>query len=219
MTYGCIQRRTQAGMTLIEVVVALALMSMLGLGMLSTMRVGQRLSKQVTDSSSWVEQVALSQGLIRRIIETTVPLEAGPDLGLSGTGSKLVALARDLRGAEGAGLRWYEVAIADTAAGRKGLVVRTWPLHDRDGANGGISEVLIDDVESLEFTYTSRGELAATTSSDWKDSRLPAAVTMKLITNLRQSRIWPDLTVAPYPTDSGRCVFDVVAQACRRSAR
>jgi len=209
------------GMTLVELMVALALLSMLSVGLISSFRLGLRTYGKLTalDRTYW--DVVSTQRFLRNALQNTYPFE--PDMqhrerGLEGTATRLSVTAPMTRADGAAGFRRYTFSFVPGNGGDGALVAAS--EIDRNGAYASAGdraradETLIEHVQDAQWSYRSfDGD--ASWRSEWAERRLPALVRLRVVFAPGDLRKWPDLVVAPRITDDANCQFDVVAQACR----
>lgn len=213
----CMNDASEAGFTLIEMVVSLALIAMIALGLFESLRFGQRAySKAVVQgSSSW--QVFAAQRWIRGIIESGYPQQSAAgvprtDHGLEGT-SREIFITAPAPLAVGAGLYRYRIEARRNVEGSQDIVVSWSPqIASAAAESPTLSETLVENVRTVEWSYLEAG--------DWSDTwqrrvKLPQLVRLRIAFAPGDPRHWPDLVVAPRITDDANCVFDVVAQRCR----
>ena len=147
-------RRCGSGFSLIEVLVALTLLSLLSVGLVTTFRAGQGAYTRVvtTNDAGW--NVVIAQRSVRRLLENAYPFEPaqgeGQAFGLQGNATRLAVSAPIPLAAGGWGHYRYAIALESSAAGRSELVVRSG--LDRNGAPRGelAEEVLIEGVAGIE---------------------------------------------------------------------
>lgn len=216
--------RAQRGFTLIEMVVALAIVAMISVVLFESLRFGQRAHETVVDrgGSSW--QVFSSQRLIRSLLEAAYPREAAPTesvpvYGLEGDGEKVSVLAAAPLAAGGAGMQRYEIEPRRNTKGRIDLVVRwrTDPTTEAPTADSVAEETLIEDVASVQWAYMSTERDAEPAwTGQWRGrAELPRLVRLCVGFAADDPRTWPELVMSPRITDDANCAFDVVAQRCR----
>jgi general secretion pathway protein J len=225
------------GMTLVEVMVALALLSLLSVGVVTSFRVSERAYRQLTAAVTADRNLVTAQRFLRQILESTYPLQqpAGSRVtayGLEGSETELDVTAPMPQSAGGAGNYRYELLAQRDDRGSRRLLVR-WML-DRNEALAPPSaavtdawheEVLLEGIESLEWAYLGRedaGNAAATGERRWVSSwtgskKPPALVRLRVTFPPGDRRGWPELVIDPRVTDDSGCQFDVVSQACRES--
>ena len=230
-------RRQNLGMTLIEVMVALALLSLLSIGIVTSFRLGERTYRQVTAVETSDQDVMIAQHFLRHILESTYPFRQPPGsrvtaFGLEGSATELVVTAPMPEGSGGRGDYRYDLVVQTDAQGSKSLLVR-WAL-DRNGTlalsssnSGGESheETVLAGIESLEWGYlTSEGSTSTAFidsrrwSPSWSGNRNPPAlVRLRVTFPDGDRRRWPELLIDPRITDDSGCEFDMVSQTCRQT--
>jgi general secretion pathway protein J len=186
-------------MTLIEVLVALSLLSMLSVGLISTFRIGQKSYMGVVRADRTYWDVANAQRVLRRALESLYPGSA-----VDGRREALSLTAPMAMAAGGSGFYRYELA------------VQNGDLRVRANSR---EEVLVANVKTAEWAYWDASLDEPRWVVDWTDKRHPPAlIRLRITFPERDSRRWPDLIVDPRITDDVRCEFDVVAQACREES-
>jgi general secretion pathway protein J len=217
----------KGGFTLIEMVVALALMGLISIVLFESLRLGQHAHHKVIarGDASW--DVFAAQRLIRNILESAYPQEpirsaATPVFGLEGDRQTIAVTAPAFIAQEGGGLLRYEIFQRATADRHQDIVVKWWPQSAGDAPSGAAQEVLIEKIESVEWGYlaptaAAGGHIAEQSwQTQWRATQsLPAAIRLRVNFAPGDDRRWPDLIVAPRITDDANCAFDVVAQRCR----
>ncbi len=226
--------RVQRGMTLIEVMVALALLSLLSVGIVTAFRLGEHTYRQITEAVTADQEVMGTQRFVRQIIESAHPFqqlegERTAVFGLEGTSNQL-ALTAPMPQSSGAGGNYrYELIEVTGDHGLKRLTVR-WTL-DRHGSQGIApvftigapqEEVLLEGVESVEWGYQGFAEahessvtMESRWSTSWTGPKPPALVRLRVNFPAGSRRHWPELIISPFATDDPECQFDVVSQTCR----
>lgn len=215
------------GMTLIEMLVALALLGLLSVGMISTFRIAEHTYRQVVRVEQSVWEVMVAQRAVRRLLESAYPFDirsssAVHNFGLEGSADVLAVTARPPQSSNG-GYRRYELRLVPGKNQTQELIVRTtsdWT----GGTEGSQDEVLIERIASAEWAYLEPADLRGPTASDrqwlstWQGERkLPALVRLRVIFPAGDVRAWPELLVTPRITDDANCEFDVVGQVCREA--
>lgn len=225
------------GMTLIEALVALLLLSLLSVGVVASFRLAHHSYQQQIrlDGADW--DVVIAQRFLRGVLESAYPFEArsrsvSAHYGLEGTRERLLLTAPMPLASGSQGHYRYELTLTPRADGLNDWVIRS--RIDRDGNNdteirSGVGrhsareEALLQRVASVRWAY-----LEPQASSPglpeppplWRDewvgkTRLPTLVRVRIQFPAGDRRIWPDLVAAPRITDSATCDFDVVSQTCR----
>lgn len=199
--------RRQAGFTLLEVLIAMALLAVMMVLLLGGMRVGvdswgqgERLAERST-------RLLVADNFFRSHLGDLKPLfEAAPKAGALGAPPKLVfsggptfleyagTLPPQVRG----GLYKFRLYLEEDEERRDlKLSMRPFSAGDKAG-NEPIEDLLVlENVESLSFAYFKRG--AAGTESqwveEWKENFLPSLIRIEI--GLRGEPAWPAILVAP----------------------
>lgn len=212
--------RRQPGFTLIEMTVALALLGFISVLLFESLRFGQRSYEAATRKGAESWEVFAAQRLLRNLVEAAYPQQPGEfgattEPGLQGDPQRMFVTAPAPLALGGAGLYRYEVALRTNAAGQNDLVIRWRAQMPENSGSGARSaeEILLPGVAGLRLSY----QTASGWSERWAEPGLPQLVRMQVTFASDDRRTWPDMIAAPRITDDANCVFDVVAQRCRRS--
>jgi type II secretory pathway component PulJ len=204
-------------MTLIEVTVAVALLALLSIGLLTSLRFGQRTFEQLNRVDASVADVVAAQRFLRTALESAYPFEAvfgeaRTRYGFEGRHDNLELTAPSPQGSGSSGHYRYEIAVATRTDGTKDLVARGAPDRS-DRFHAELEETLLEAIQTVEWSY--RGSDAQWVSR-WTDRRdLPQLVSLRVAFAPEDSRRWPELLIAPRITSDANCAFDVVSQSCR----
>ncbi|MEZ5931998.1 MAG: prepilin-type N-terminal cleavage/methylation domain-containing protein [Alphaproteobacteria bacterium] len=196
--------RSEAGFTLMELLVALTLMAMLMTAMLGGLRLGARVWEASGDRLEANDRLAAVRGFLRQRLEDASPAsetdgEATSRPLFQGEPSKL-RLASSMPASLGQGLFLMELSLRshEDGDGTKDLVLRwrSWP----DIVDGVEERALLDDVAGLKLGYFSRaeGERVGRWRDSWPDQRLmPELVRIDLQFPANDPRRWQPLIVSP----------------------
>jgi len=203
------------GMTLIELLVALLLLSALSVGILSALRTGHRAYATVQRAGRSLTEVATTQKLLRRIIESASPLSPGRarssgHFALEGSQNTLMLNAPAPEASAG-DFYQYELSLAPRADGARDLVIHYGPKREQ--------EVLLERVKDLRYGYLTRPDSSRGVPSQWleswREAPLPLLVRVAVVFESGDARAWPELMAAPRLTQNAQCVFDVISGSCR----
>jgi general secretion pathway protein J len=218
------------GFTLMEALVALILLSLLSLGLLTALRLGQRTYAQTARLEAEHWSITAAHRFLRRVLEDAYPFEPLPDAAhdhycLEGRRDRLAVTAHMPLSSGGAGHFRYEIVPVDRADGARDLVVRATldrpgasPTRTMNAAPSTREEVLVPRIDAIEWSYREGGAGASSTDwrSDWQArAALPALVRLRVVFTDGDPRLWPDLIVAPRITHDAGCEFDRISQRCR----
>jgi general secretion pathway protein J len=227
-------RREHQGFTLIEMMVALALVALMSVAMLQAYRFSQRAMAQTTRIDAAARDIAGAQRLLRRLIEQAYPFEVSQAEGSAQTARGLTGDATHLdvsapAPAMSGALGFYRYAIALSDTERAGQFEVSWTF-DRNGPSKATEalnthrEALLDGVQSISIAYLELIEHGnGQIEPNWRDSwvhkgALPALVRVRITFAPGDPRHWPELVIAPRISADANCVFDVVSQMCRIAA-
>ena len=208
-------RRSGAGFTLVELLVALTLLGLLSGLVFGGFRFGVRAWERVDAHVDHASEIQWAQAFLRRRLSEAAPVRPAtkqrnrPVL-FEGTSTTLAfvtvlavhgevgghsVLKLDLRRRDGAG-----------------ALILGWAPHRFDAEDLGVQElderVLIDGVERVEFAYFGRAD-PEQARPDWRDEwrdaeRLPRLVRIRLEFTKASRRHWPELVVAPMVIERAR---------------
>jgi general secretion pathway protein J len=210
--------RAEAGLTLLELLVALALLALLfGLlqqGFTLGHRVWERASIRAAAALDEVEAV---QALLReRLAGINAAWTLGNDgqVSLEGDSGRL---AFDARPPEVMGpSTFFRYALTANAAGELELAWR--PDTDRRPNAPWTRTAILSGIAGLEIAYF--GQARADTAARWRDGwrgqpRPPRLVRLRILFPPGDPRIWPDLVVEPRPVVDAACEWDSNRRDCR----
>lgn len=212
----------EAGFTLVEVLVALALFSLLVALLFGNVRFGlQAWQIGSVHNESLVRSVA-SQDLLRRLLGNAYPMLLGaagtdPLIDFEGAKDTLSFLSEAPVVTGGAG-RFRFKLFQDQRQNQTDFVVSSTPeLANPQDASMTTKSLLLADVDHIEFAYSDGGSKGETTwSSAWgKRSSLPRLVRVRVAFRSGDTRLWPDLLIAPRIGADVSCVYDPITKRCR----
>jgi general secretion pathway protein J len=221
---------SQRGFTLVEMVVALALMSLLGLIIIESLRLAQRSYEKVSRAEMHTSELVLSQQLIRHLFESAYPIErsqnaASVAVGLVGGSDtvELLSLGSQAMGSAGhvkvrIGLRRRDDGLFDIVAQLTEAQANT-RMGER-AVHMPTESILLSQVKQARWSFLSMSSEAGSGNTEWKNEwqgtqLLPAAVQLQVEFPQNDARVWPRFIATPRITHDANCEFDVVAQNCR----
>jgi general secretion pathway protein J len=195
-------KRGDDGFTLLELMIAMALLGLLAMSLAGGMRFGLQAWNRLDRGIDRGEPIALAQNLLRREIEQAVawPAEATA-LAFTGGQGRLQFLAALPDRAGAPGVNAITIALEPDASGTR--LVLSW-VAPQPGLGG--RKVLLEGIASGGFAYY--GSIDPAAAPDWQQSWDKAAALPRLIalrlTFRDTQRQWPTLMVAlPAGPDTG----------------
>jgi general secretion pathway protein J len=224
-TPGSITRvdRHEAGFTLVELLVALSLLSLVSLALFTSLRFGILAWGRSAAHTERLEHIAHAQNLLRRLISDAYPLflNEGPNRGrvaFEGTATSLRFLASSPVALGNAGRSWFTLVL-DQQGGRAHLMLMSIPeLADRHDSSTLLKRVFIANVDRVDFSYfgKSRAERNVQWRDRWTDEpSLPELVRIRIDFPAGDGRVWPELSVRPRITADVGCAYDILSKRCR----
>ena len=196
------------GFTLVEMVVAMALLSLVMLVLGSAIRSMGASAERIDTRTARIDEMRVATSFLREIVGRTAAqrLEA-PATGLlfSGAagGMSWVGVMPARFGA--AGRYFFRLAVEQDTDGRAGLVLRLSPWRWEQKAmpdwSRADSRVLVRDVSDVSFSYAGQGFSEGWTP-DWapEEKKLPPRVRLQLSVGGSE---WPPVVLAMHPLPGG----------------
>jgi general secretion pathway protein J len=217
------QRSHVAGFTLVELLVAMALVGMISVLLFSGMRFGTRVWDRSNAHLDGADEVRIAQQLLQHALGEAYPFfvttdPTHPQIMFDGSASRIVLLAPPPASLGAGGLAQYEFSIA-SHDGKFQLVMAVRPELARAG-NGSTTapEVLLAGMKSISFSFF--GATQRDGPSGWRDQWSGEMTLPKLIRIDggfldSDARIWPELVIATRIDMDVSCVFDPLTRYCR----
>ena len=201
--------KSQAGFTLLELLISMTLLAMLFVLLFGGLRFGMRAWERGTSSADAVDQVRIVQDLMRRQIERSCPRHraaAGPQdpprVDFTGDAAGLAFLA-PAPGAAG-GVPCVATSLSVAADGRlKQLVLYI----------NRTSTALLHGVQGIELSYRAGDGVWR---GGWSgETALPMLVRLRVTFPKEDNRVWPELFIAPRISAEADCTYDPATKSCR----
>jgi general secretion pathway protein J len=213
--------RRDAGFTLVEVLVVLALVSLLTVALFGAVHFGLKAWERTTSRASAIDQNLLVQDFLRRTIAAAYPSFLVDDLthghvDFAGTETSISFFA-PTPVARGLGGRSRFVVSLDQNREAKALTVTSQSELVPAEAVSRVRDVLMTNLEGIEFSYFGKGRSGAL---QWRKSwvsepTLPQLVRLRVKFPAGDQRAWPELLISPRIDVDVSCVYDLLTKQCR----
>lgn len=204
------------GFTLVELLIATALLALLTLLLFGGLRFGTRAWEAAETTESTETRLFAAQHRLSDLVAEAYPLfiRTSPQQGhvaFDGTSDRLRFLAPSPSG----GMNWVTIGTAPWH-GRPALVLWTKPELSV-AAGDGIATRLADGIDRLDIAYF--GAPDPRNPKAWQDGWHDAIVMPLLVrirARFRDGRTrWPELVIAPHTEVDQGCVFDQLTKYCQ----
>jgi prepilin-type N-terminal cleavage/methylation domain-containing protein len=197
------------GYTLIELVVALLLLSFIAIAISGGVQFGSRVWEHSQAKLAISDNVAMAQHIVRLVLGAATPRYQGGFVSFNGTPSSIDFDGEPPLAFPAGGLAHFHLQTRN-AAGNTGLSLQASAIVD---ARFERKADLITNIGTLHFSYLDAEEKVPTWLAYWRDrDRLPDAVRIEA----DNSSTWPALIVALPIAESSNCIFDPVSLICRK---
>jgi general secretion pathway protein J len=210
------------GFTLIEMLVALALMGLIAVILITSLQIGGHTWQRVMRAASSTEDIAQAQETLRLRLSSLYPddpatvmsqpaflLSNGASLEFSGAAPDSTA----------DGILRYRIAVSASSGA---LEVRSWPDqqdHLEGLSNDSKPEALLSSVASMAVQFWLKvDETPGRWVDRWDSKQVPRLIRIDVAFGADDRRRWPPLYIEPRVDTPANCVFDVVSRRCRSGA-
>lgn len=216
-------REGEAGFTLLELLIAMTLLGLLMALLFGGLRFGARVWERSKEHTTGMDDVRIAQALIRTGIEQTYPLflltdPIHPHMDFNGEPEALSFLATAPVGIAAAGRAHFDLRTTPSD-GSAALIIRVRPeLAWDDDQNATHQETLLAGLRSLKLSYYGYETQGGTAqwADRWTDRfHLPELVRVEVAFEPGDTRVWPDLVVAPRIAADVDCLYDPLTKGCR----
>jgi len=210
----------EAGFTLVELLVALALFSLIMMLLFDNVRFGVQAWHHGSAHAEHVQQDLVAQDLLRRMIGNLYPMlvsDSGmePRLDFEGSKEAIRFLADAPLVANGGGRFRFKIFV-ERQQDRADLVMNATPeLANAEDSAMTRRTVLLPDIDSTAFSYLD-GAAGAPWQDDWTQrGELPRLIRIRVAFRAGEGRQWPELLIAPHIAADVSCSYDPTTQRCR----
>ncbi|THD60622.1 type II secretion system protein J [Phenylobacterium sp.] len=212
-----------AGFTLVEMLVSLALMGLAAVMLLEGLQSAQRLWAGEASRTARGETIEAVQAGLRARLEHLRPVThfdgSASFADVDGGDRELVFVAPPADAERPSAARRYRLALND----RGDLLLGSTDVGaeaDPNGVPGGAyrDQVMLRDVQALSISYYGPGGGGGAPQwwSDWKHREAPPdLVKIKAELKAGDRRVWPELIVHPAATVDTLCSIDAASGLCR----
>jgi general secretion pathway protein J len=217
------RRSSQAGFTLIEVLISITVLAMLGTLIASGTRLGGRAWNSAERQTNGTDDVVLVQDFFRRTITRTLPIFATDDprdstVQFAGTSDTLELMAPQ-PGTQYRGPAVQERFYVGQAGGSRALFVGL-RLDASPPSTAQKAVVVLDHVSQVRFGYF--GSAGPGMPPAWQDSwsnlgRLPDLIRIDIVRDDPKLPLWPELIVGTRVTGNAGCIYNDAGTGCQRT--
>jgi len=212
----------EAGFTLVELLVALALFSLLTTVLFENVRFGLTARLHGSVHAEQLERTIVAQDYLRQTIGNIYPMlvadgKLQPQIDFEGTGKSISFLGNAPLAAGGGGRMRFRVFMEQERHGTDLVVSGTPELGDGENSPMTVKKALLSDVDRVEFSYF--GATASGRNAQWQDTWVqrsdpPALVRVRVGFRSEDVRLWPELVISPRITADVGCVYDLTTKRC-----
>jgi general secretion pathway protein J len=213
----------EAGFTLVELLVGIALLSFVSLALFSALRFGITAWTRGNARAEQTEQVATAQNLLRRLITDAYPLFLSADpkrkrIAFEGAPNSLGLLAPTPIALASGGQSQFVVSVSRQDRRIDLVLDAQAELAVREASPQSTRKALLRDLHSAEFSYfgRARGDKVEQWYTTWANEvGMPALVRLDIRFSEGDTRHWPEFIVAPRITADVGCVYDILTKRCQ----
>ena len=219
---GTVARDGEAGFTLVELLVGLALFSLLAILLFDNVGFGLRAWQRGTAHAVQFEGILVTQDLLRRLIGNLYPMlvteGSTQRLDFEGSAQAINFLSNAPLVAAGGGRFRYRIFV-ERRQDRADLIMSATPeLAGPTDSTMTRRTVLLSSIENAEFAYF--GEGISDRHMQWQDKWAqrvdgPSLLRIRVAFAAANGQLWPDLVIAPRITADVSCLYDPGTMRCR----
>lgn len=208
---------SEAGFTLVEMLVGLVLTSLVAVMLLGAIRYGLTIRERTALRATAFDRVVAVQDFLRNSLTLAYPRLIGEANGtgrleFEGTPTSIRFVAPAMQSGGRGGRSNFSIAM--NSSGPPALVV---DIDDPRAAANGRKDVLLANVAGVAFSYLPK---VASGEARWADRwdagvALPAAIRVNVRFPPGDQRVWPELLIVPRIDVDVGCVLDDLTKRCR----
>jgi general secretion pathway protein J len=213
----------EAGFTLVELLVALVLLSFVSVALFTALRFGVMAWARGNAQAGATEEVIFTQGFLRRLIENAYPLflsndPTHPHVAFEGAPNTLTLLAPTPAVLSDGGLSWFALSV-EMHKGIEDLKLQSSPeLTPAGGTAAATKRNLLQGAAHIEFGYFGRGR--SDRGPQWRErwsgeASTPELVRVRVDFAADDPRLWPEFVVAPRIGVDVGCAYDALTKRCK----
>jgi general secretion pathway protein J len=212
--------RRPGGFTLLELLVALAVMGMIALMLAGTTQYGIAAWRRTDAFAATAGELLLGRTILARDLARAYPEwriegDGSPRVAFDGTADSMRFLAPAPDSMGGAGLARFSLAVGGDHGDRFLALAAGLELGTGETAP---ASVLLDRAVRIEFAYY--GPPAPGAAPSWQEewrarAELPMLVRVRVVLPPGDARHWPELIVRPSIAVDAGCVYDPLSYHCR----
>jgi general secretion pathway protein J len=218
-------RHAEAGFTLVELLIAFTLFSLLSLLVLGALRFGTTAWQRSGQHSARLEDVLHVQALLRNAIGRSYPrftastAQAGY-VEFDGDARSLTFLSEGPASLDYGGRFLFTLAVTERN-GQYDLILRARPeLASAKAAQPETASerVLLANLAQVQFAYFGRKQDGGPVQwhQDWRKQREPPElVRIEIAFPVGDAGVWPELIIRPRIEADVSCIYDTLAKRCR----
>ncbi|WP_315766703.1 MULTISPECIES: prepilin-type N-terminal cleavage/methylation domain-containing protein [unclassified Bradyrhizobium] len=219
-SYG--RRADEAGFTLVEMIVALALFSLLSVLLFNNVKFGVQAWRGGSARADELQRSVVTQELLRRLLGNAYPLVVmqdalQPRIDFEGT-REAVEFLSDAPVVSGGAGRYRFKLFADRTRQQTDLVMTAAPELASAQDSSASRTLLVSDIDHAELAYfgtPSPGALGRWNDSWERQSDVPNLVRLRVWFRASDPRTWPELVVTLRVRVDVSCVYDPITMRCR----
>jgi general secretion pathway protein J len=213
----------QAGFTVVEVLVAFTLFSLLSLLLLSSLRFGTKAWERSSAYSTRLEETIHAQTLLRQLVGAAYPsfitLPGGAGyVDFDGDAGSVTFLADGPMSLDYGGRLRFTLS-AEQREGRMDLILNARPeLAHPDSSNLAARRTMLAKIGAIAIAYfgQKRSGGPAQWHDDWhREAELPELLRIRLTFGAGDAGAWPELIIRPRVEADVSCIYDTLAKRCR----